>query len=674
MSQQPNRRQIVLQYQVRTSKPGLQAIARVMRLLGELQNAGIADLRQNDPAFATIARRLAESVIKRVNDACYRAFTVPGSGLPHTRPPRQSIIEDRARWVTRKRPDGRTKRRFRWRGKPSRKYLQTVAQLRRVEHKRVKSMRGAEHRITTTIVRQHQLIAIANTAIRNLTKSAKGTLENPGRNIAPKRRLNQAILAQRWYAIREQLEYKARWYGRDFVAVPAPYTSQTCPACGHREAGNRPERSRFICRQCGTPADADVIGGENIRRLGVIARAGAENPALPPAPVNRRTRQGSKQHTPAARLPLLLFTKRDTFSEFSNEQSKAVRTPGRSPGNQAGHLQPGPEVHRNRRSQPGSAAAASRRGDRASQHTGAGIRPANQEPQRTPAPTGPTTRRATMNAKPPTSLQALLDTLEQTRPAAITALLVIVNDYQGYRWLEDVVQAVLPDRREHIFRDYDHAGTIARFRTEFENRYFPLLDDIMELAAESDVLYSDDHWATLMQEVPIALHGFLLEDAHQLAEWLEPHHYYLEMALTPLLLPVSSISYEDDPNIRVSWLEAAARVVDRATLSQIPPEGFDPAAAVAALSADEYGDLRNLVQWTLRETDHEILNIQYGPDEYICPEIPWDPDCIQETAAAWRAAQPTLESVHRALDWLGKDPRKHFAQVVELIVQHQPAP
>ena len=194
-----------------------------------------------------------------------------------------ALRDGRARWVNVKRHGGTVKRRFRWNVKPSRKYLQVMAQLRRVEHKRIKTLQAEEHRITTEIVQNHGLIAIEDTAIRNMTRSAKGTIEEPGKNVTQKRGLNRSILSQ--------------------------YTSQTCPACGHVDAGNRTVQAQFKCTRCGTNANADVIGGENIRCRGVKAAARAGNLASRPASVNRRTRKGSKQHTKALQRPLLLFTK-----------------------------------------------------------------------------------------------------------------------------------------------------------------------------------------------------------------------------------------------------------------------------------------------------------------------------------------------------------------------------
>ena len=111
MRQQPELHPISLQYQVRTSKQGYQEVERLLPLLGKLQNAtirhrrmvakasvpnkeirrlqnaAITDLRQHDPDFANIFRRLVASVVKRVNDAYHRAYTVPNAGFPRTESP-----------------------------------------------------------------------------------------------------------------------------------------------------------------------------------------------------------------------------------------------------------------------------------------------------------------------------------------------------------------------------------------------------------------------------------------------------------------------------------------------------------------------------------------------------------------------------------------------------------
>ena len=192
---------------------------------------------------------------------------------------RDAALKDgRARFTSQRTRAGKNKRRFRWVERPSKTYLKTLAQLRRVEQKRQDSMRGYQHRLSHQLVRNHQTICIEDTQTSNLTRSAKGTAAEPGANVSQKTGLNRSILAQGWYGLRTKLEYKAEWYGRQFVPVPAHHTSQRCSACGHVAAGNRPSQSVFRCTNCGHEANADVNTAENIQHLGLTARARAGEP------------------------------------------------------------------------------------------------------------------------------------------------------------------------------------------------------------------------------------------------------------------------------------------------------------------------------------------------------------------------------------------------------------
>ena len=185
-----------------------------------------------------------------------------------------ALKEGRARFVTQKTREGKTKRRFRWVGKPSSSYLKNQAQLRRVEQKRSDSRHRLQHRMTTELVRTYRHICMEDTQIRNMTGSAKGTLEEPGTNVRQKAGLNREILSQGWYGVRHKLEYKCAWNGRVFTPVPAQRTSTTCGNCRHSEKANRPTQERFHCRKCNYEANADANAAENIRRRGITpARA-----------------------------------------------------------------------------------------------------------------------------------------------------------------------------------------------------------------------------------------------------------------------------------------------------------------------------------------------------------------------------------------------------------------
>ncbi len=192
---------------------------------------------------------------------------------------RDSALKDsRARWTNQKTQSGSVKRRFRWVSGPSNEYLKCNAQLRRVEQKRRDSLRGIHHRVSSHLVNSYQTICLEDTKTANLTRSARGTVDNPGTNVRQKTGINRSILSQGWYLFRQKLEYKCRWHGRTFVPVPAQFTSQACSQCGNIQEGNRTSQSAFRCLVCGYNANADVNAAQIIRRQGLALVRADESP------------------------------------------------------------------------------------------------------------------------------------------------------------------------------------------------------------------------------------------------------------------------------------------------------------------------------------------------------------------------------------------------------------
>ena len=101
-----------------------------------------------------------------------------------------------------------------------------------------------------------------------MSRSAKGTVDAPGRNVRAKSGLNKSILDQGWGEFRRQLEYKMAWKGGYLVAVPPQYTSQTCPCCGHVSKDNRQTQAKFECVDCGFEENADKVGAINVLERG----------------------------------------------------------------------------------------------------------------------------------------------------------------------------------------------------------------------------------------------------------------------------------------------------------------------------------------------------------------------------------------------------------------------
>ncbi|EIU9113095.1 TPA: RNA-guided endonuclease InsQ/TnpB family protein [Salmonella enterica subsp. enterica serovar Paratyphi B] len=130
------------------------------------------------------------------------------------------------------------------------------------------------HKVTTTVSKNHAMIVIEDLKVSNMSKSAAGTVEEPGRKVAAKSGLNRAILDQGWYEMRRQLEYKQLWRGGEVQAVNPAYTSQKCACCGHTAKENRQSQAVFVCVACGYEANADINGARNILAAGHAVLSG----------------------------------------------------------------------------------------------------------------------------------------------------------------------------------------------------------------------------------------------------------------------------------------------------------------------------------------------------------------------------------------------------------------
>jgi putative transposase len=152
--------------------------------------------------------------------------------------------------------------------KYSRNWKKAKARIQRIHARIANVRRDYLHKASATISQNHALVCIEDLKVRSMSKSAAGTIENPGKNVRAKSGLNKSILDQGWAEFRRQLDYKLDWQGGWLIAVPPQHTSQTCPCCGHVSAENRTTQAKFLCVACGYENHADVVGAINILARG----------------------------------------------------------------------------------------------------------------------------------------------------------------------------------------------------------------------------------------------------------------------------------------------------------------------------------------------------------------------------------------------------------------------
>ena len=140
--------------------------------------------------------------------------------------------------------------------------------------KRIANARkNRNHHASKAIAAKASTAYIEALKTKNMTASAKGTVEAPGKNVRQKAGLNRSILATGWGQFEPMLSYKCL----EVIKVQAAYTSQQCNACGHTEKDNRKTQKVFKCVACGHKINADYNASANILAsgIGAAARGGA---------------------------------------------------------------------------------------------------------------------------------------------------------------------------------------------------------------------------------------------------------------------------------------------------------------------------------------------------------------------------------------------------------------
>jgi putative transposase len=133
----------------------------------------------------------------------------------------------------------------------------------RLKAREVDARKDWAEKLSTDLARRFDVIRVEDLRVHDMTRSAKGTVAEPGHNVHSKAGLNREILASGWGILVKRLEQKAP--GRVEKIHPA-YTSQRCSACGHVASGNRKSQAVFACTACGYAGQRGCERGSEHRR------------------------------------------------------------------------------------------------------------------------------------------------------------------------------------------------------------------------------------------------------------------------------------------------------------------------------------------------------------------------------------------------------------------------
>jgi putative transposase len=125
------------------------------------------------------------------------------------------------------------------------------------------------HQLAAAVVSLYSFVAVEKLLLSNMTRSARGTAEKPGRNVKQKAGLNRSLLDASIGMLFSLIAYKAEEAGAQFVKVAPNHTSQNCFWCGQNVPKELSVRMH-VCPSCGFVQDRDYNAALNILAKGLV--------------------------------------------------------------------------------------------------------------------------------------------------------------------------------------------------------------------------------------------------------------------------------------------------------------------------------------------------------------------------------------------------------------------